>query len=51
MSTKYDVDLDEGEKILVVFYNLNNHSPAAFYVTFPPQQASGILYYFGFMEI
>ena len=34
-----EIHFPEAEKIQVVLYNLNTHSPAAFYEAFSPQQA------------
>ena len=35
-----DVHYPDAEKIVLVMDNLNTHSPACLYETFPPEQAS-----------
>ena len=39
MNDLAEIHFPEAEKIRVVLDNLNTHTPAAFYETFPPEQA------------
>ena len=43
MQDLIDVHFSNAEKIKVVLDNLNTHTPAAFYETFPPEQARALV--------